>query len=365
MDIELIATDEFYEGIDPNSGLIEGLMESILKNRQVQPVTIAPNPQGPEPYRIVDGRKRLFVHKQLAKDNKRFRNIPAHIEKMYKDETRLELARIDTMLLREELHPVAYGKLLAQKKQIYETLYPDSAKTGKKVTDKMAKTFIKSHEETTGMNERTAYRFHSAATSIPDDVAENVIKLNLPMSDCEKLAKLPSGVQEKYVNIETAQEIREQVDRDMAEILETQRAAQGKLTVDMEKLLAEPTSEDRTVLSSARGVVERIAVSNPKFIEERWMFIDCRIAVSPKGDLVLVKSHKYSDPLTDGEKKAMGTIDRRLHEGDFTYHGLFTVTQINDQPDEKVMVNENKGRHVRKDRVSLWGYANSYFGSME
>lgn len=97
---------------------------AAIKRPLINPVTVRPNPGGDKPYKLVSG-----GHRFAAMDVAGLGSIQAIVRQANDLEARLE--EIDENLVRRELSAFDRAAFLAERKRLYEELYPQ-AKRGKK-----------------------------------------------------------------------------------------------------------------------------------------------------------------------------------------------------------------------------------------
>ncbi len=102
--------------IDP--GDVDVLRESIRENGLLNPVTVRPVGHGT--YVLVAGQRRLRACRQLA-----WTEIDATVL-ANTDDVHCRLAEIDENLVRRKLTALEEGELFEERRQIYETLHPET-----------------------------------------------------------------------------------------------------------------------------------------------------------------------------------------------------------------------------------------------
>jgi ParB-like chromosome segregation protein Spo0J len=124
--------------------------------------------------------------------------IPAIVHDL--DDLHTELAEIDENIARSPLTAMEQTKAFARRKEIYETLHPEtktrtktaSTQGGKKAKDPAAASFAEDTAAKTGTSPRTVQRDVAIGQAIPDEIAE-LIK-DTPIADnkreLKKLARL-------------------------------------------------------------------------------------------------------------------------------------------------------------------------------
>lgn len=99
------------------------LAHNIELQGQLQPVLVRSTPAAKRPYTLVDG-----AHRMRALALAEVEHAKVEVLKVNADEARL--AEIDTLLMREEASALDRAIFLAERKRIYETLYPETKHGG-------------------------------------------------------------------------------------------------------------------------------------------------------------------------------------------------------------------------------------------
>jgi len=121
------------------------------------------------------------------------------------DAMQAELAEIDENICRNELKAIERSKALVRRKEVYETMHPETMKTGprpKSIADTMsaiAPTFAADTALKTGMSERNVRRDVAIGKAIPDAIAEKIASTRIAdnKKQLHQLAKLEPNQQEK------------------------------------------------------------------------------------------------------------------------------------------------------------------------
>ena len=171
----------------PDPDKVKVVADSILEIGLQNPIGVTKD------FRLIHGRNRLEAYRLLGRPK-----IPAIVHDL--DDLHAELAEIDENIARSPLTAMEQTKALARRKEIYETLHPDTkarnktAKTegGKKAKGPAAASFAEDTAEKTGTSPRTVQRDVAIGQAIPDEIAE-LIK-DTPVADnkreLKKLARL-------------------------------------------------------------------------------------------------------------------------------------------------------------------------------
>lgn len=99
------------------------LAHNIELQGQLQPVLVRHTPAAKRPYTLVDG-----AHRMRALALAKIELAKVDVLKVNKDEARL--VEIDTLLMREEASALDRAIFLAERKRIYEALYPETKHGG-------------------------------------------------------------------------------------------------------------------------------------------------------------------------------------------------------------------------------------------
>ena len=108
-----------------NTTKVEDLVESIKELGLINPITIT------EDNKLVAGAHRLQAFKDMGLEE-----IPVTYLKTENDML-IELAEIDENLIRSDMHYIENGKALARRKEIYETLHPETKRGGDRKSEKI------------------------------------------------------------------------------------------------------------------------------------------------------------------------------------------------------------------------------------
>lgn len=129
-----------------NEAMVKQVAESIEHNGQLQPILVTATGD------LIDGNHRLHACKSLG-----IQVIAKIVEETNMD--KLALMEIDTNLMRKELTATEMENHLAERKRLYNILYPDTAKRGKKGADASGqKSFSEDTAETIGASSKSVER---------------------------------------------------------------------------------------------------------------------------------------------------------------------------------------------------------------
>lgn len=171
----------------PAPDKVKVVADSILEIGLQNPIGLTKD------FRLIHGRNRLEAYRMLGRPK-----IPAIVHDL--DDLHTELAEIDENIARSPLTAMEQTKAFARRKEIYETLHPETktrtktARTegGKKAKSSAAASFAEDTAEKTGTSPRTVKRDVAIGQAIPDEIAE-LIK-DTPIADnkreLKKLARL-------------------------------------------------------------------------------------------------------------------------------------------------------------------------------
>ncbi|MCA1972084.1 MAG: ParB N-terminal domain-containing protein [Caenispirillum sp.] len=176
-----------------DDGYAAALAENIEQvGRLRQPIEVRKDKKG---YRLIAGGHRLAAVRLLE-----WPFVDAFVYDATEDEARL--AEIDENLVRHELNPLDHAVFLAERKAIWERLYPETRKgaqggRGGQRNESDTMSFSKNAAERLGISERTIERAVSIATKLSADVRAQIIgtPLALVQKELMDLAKLPPAEQ--------------------------------------------------------------------------------------------------------------------------------------------------------------------------
>jgi ParB family chromosome partitioning protein len=177
------------------------LAENIgTTGRLRHPIELRPRPEGG--YQLVAGAHRLRAAQLLGWDV-----IPAVVIQVSDDQARL--AEIDENLIRHELNPLDRAVFLAERKVLYERLYPQARRggdrgnqhTGGRQTDTVS--FSQDTAERCGLTDRTIRRAVMIAEKLPQPLRHRLAGTPLAHKQSEllALAKLPPEEQQACVDL--------------------------------------------------------------------------------------------------------------------------------------------------------------------
>jgi N6-adenosine-specific RNA methylase IME4 len=178
-------------------GDVTGLAKSINELGLLHPITVTPSGT------LVSGRHRVEACRLL-----KWNVIPAVVVTL--NELHLELVEIDENLIRNELTALERAEHLKRRKDLYETLYPETKHGGDRKSSEakssgqdghLKERFTKDTAAATGTSERTIRREVQIAERIPEDVRDAL--RDTPAADNQadllKLSKLKPEQQQEVV----------------------------------------------------------------------------------------------------------------------------------------------------------------------
>lgn len=142
----------------------EELKKSILSNGLIQPITVRRVPNGR--YQLISGERRLKACMEIG-----YRDIPAYIIQIDKEETMLAMALIEN-IQREKLNPIEIG-------QAYKRLMEECSLTQEQIADTIGK-------------DRTTIANSIRLLKLPEEVQDALIKEEITSGHARALINLPS-----------------------------------------------------------------------------------------------------------------------------------------------------------------------------
>ena len=202
IDIAKIKIDESRRAVD--AGKVKELAESIQEIGLLNPITVTGN------YALIAGAHRIEAYKILGR-----KEIEANVLDI--SGIKAKLAEIDENLIRNELHYTERGDLLLERKQIYESLHPETkhgatGNKGGKIVESDTLSFSTDVAKKTGVSKRTIEREVLIAESLPPEVKETVRKHDIPKTDALKLARMEPEKQKKVSDMIASGEAKSVID---------------------------------------------------------------------------------------------------------------------------------------------------------
>jgi ParB family chromosome partitioning protein len=200
--IEEILVEDRLRQVDENRAI--AIAENMELNGQLQPVIVRQTNAGKKSYTLVDG-----AHRMRAMELRQASEISAIVQKLNKEQARL--IEIDTLLMREEASALDRAIFLAERKRIYEALYPETKNGGDRVSDEAKKqnvtddvlVFTEDVADKVGLGKRQIERAVQIASNLTKD-SVNALR-GTPEANNQsrllKLARLEPEKQKIAVNI--------------------------------------------------------------------------------------------------------------------------------------------------------------------
>ena len=182
INIKSIKINKVRRAVD--HGKVKELAESIQEIGLLNPITITGN------HALIAGAHRIAAYELLGK-----KEIEANALGI--SGIKAKLAEIDENLIRTELHYTERGDLLLERKQIYESLHPETKKTATLKQNRNAESaerttpsFVKDASRKTGQSERSIQVDIQLSKDIVPEVKETVRRHDIPKTDALKLARM-------------------------------------------------------------------------------------------------------------------------------------------------------------------------------
>ena len=248
---------------------INELAQSISEIGLLNPITID------QEHTLVAGLHRLEAAKRLG-----WMEIECNICTL--DILQTELAEIDENVVRTELSAIEYGELLERRKEIYESLHPETKAgqaqaagmnraIGNNVTDKMSatlKSFAQDTADKLGVSSRTVERTVQMMKGLTEDTREvfrHYPKYKLSQSNAMKLSRMEPGKQKTAAILLASGQIRSADDYQPIEV----RAASGhvKSSRQQKAEFLESIAELKDPTKSCKQSPEAFVLEYSAFIE--------------------------------------------------------------------------------------------------
>ena len=175
-----------------------------------------------------------------------------------------ELAEIDENVVRTALSTIEYGELLERRKEIYESLYPETKAgrsqaagmnraIGKHVSDKMSltsKSFAQDTAEKLGVSTRTVERTMQTMKGLTEEtraIFRNFPDYKLSQSEAAKLSRLEPAKQKTAAILLASHQIRsvDEYEPEQVNGKPVRKPKQSKEFLESVAELKDPTKEDR------------------------------------------------------------------------------------------------------------------------
>ena len=190
-----------------------------------------------------------------------------------------ELAEIDENIVRSDMSTLEYGEILLRRKEIYETLHPETKRgmrngqTSK--SDKMSfletKSFAQDTAEKLGVVPRTVERQIQTAKNLTQEAKEIIKNADKKISKKEalKLSRLEPEDQKEAARLLTTQQI-----RNMGEYAEKKREEPEKAGGSLKDMIAELKDPDKDCSGTPDSFLEEYEAFVRKFHKEIGWYSD-------------------------------------------------------------------------------------------
>lgn len=193
--LDLIDVEDRLRPADP--AWVEAIASSFTDVGQMEPVELRPHPQAEGRYLLTLGLHRLRAAEQLG-----WEEIDAEIR--VRDANEARLAEIDENLMRRELGALDRAIFLAERKRVWEAMYPQTAKGGDQKAKKQRRSdqndilsFSSDVAEKTGLTRRTIQRSVALVSNLSPAVISRLRGTYLEShgADLEALAEMEAAEQ--------------------------------------------------------------------------------------------------------------------------------------------------------------------------
>lgn len=190
-----------------------------------------------------------------------------------------ELAEIDENIVRSDMSTLEYGEILLRRKEIYETLHPETKRgmrngqTSK--SDKMSfletKSFAQDTAEKLGVVPRTVERQIQTAKNLTQEAKEIIKNADKKISKKEalKLSRLEPEDQKEAARLLTTQQI-----RNMGEYAEKKKEEPEKAGGSLKDMIAELKDPDKDCSGTPDSFLEEYGAFVRKFHKEIGWYSD-------------------------------------------------------------------------------------------
>ena len=190
-----------------------------------------------------------------------------------------ELAEIDENIVRSDMSTLEYGEILLRRKEIYETLHPETKRgmrngqTSK--SDKMSfletKSFAQDTAEKLGVVPRTVERQIQTAKNLTQEAKEIIKNADKKISKKEalKLSRLEPEDQKEAARLLTTQQI-----RNMGEYAEKKKEEPEKAGGSLKDMIAELKDPDKDCSGTPDSFLEEYEAFVRKFHKEIGWYSD-------------------------------------------------------------------------------------------
>ena len=245
---------------------INALVRSISEVGLLNPITIDTD------YTLIAGLHRLEAAKRLG-----WTEIECTVCGL--EGLQAELAEIDENVVRTALSTIEYGELLERRKEIYESLYPETKAgvaqatgmnraTGKHVSDKMSptsKSFAQDTAAKLGVSARTVERTMQTMKGLTQktrEVFRNFPNYKLSQSNAAKLARLEPAKQKTAAILLASGQIRSVDEYEPEQGKSPRKSKQSKEFLESVAELKDPTkrvlADSELLLSDFRAMIQEV-----------------------------------------------------------------------------------------------------------
>ena len=144
-------------------------------------------------HELVAGNRRYLACQILN-----LKKVPCHVQ-TFASENHERLAHLDENLESQSLQGKDFDFAIAERKEIYVRLFPESKKVGRKKGDKGKKSFEKETAEKTGKSEKTIRRSIKRVNDVTSEVREAYENDEINSGQIDELVKLPKEKQNKIL----------------------------------------------------------------------------------------------------------------------------------------------------------------------
>lgn len=202
---------------------------------------------------------------------------------------RAELAEIDENFVRTDLSAIEYGEILLRRKEIYETLHPETKvgvsqaaamnrAVGRNVSDKMtltSKSFVEDTAEKLGVGKRTVERQIQTAKHLTPEAKAIIRESGAKMTkkDAMKLSRLKPEQQKDAASQLAAQEIRSMAEYQPPEEPDPQEPAKEKPARPPFKLSEQQFTSFKESVAALKDTEKDFSCTPDSFLAEITAFV--------------------------------------------------------------------------------------------
>ena len=183
---------------------IEELARSIVEVGLLNPITVDHD------FTLIAGLHRLEAVKNLG-----WTEIECTVSSL--EGLRAELAEIDENFVRQDLSAINFGDLLLRRKEIFETLHPQSKNGGDRRSDgfraskcrsENVKSFVQDTAKKLGVGKRTVERQIQTAKNLTPEAKEILRHVDVSRENALKISRLAPAQQKEVASLLAAGEIK-------------------------------------------------------------------------------------------------------------------------------------------------------------